>query len=90
MEDGRQYSELATGTQATIRPLLRFRDVYKWESKLTSITNKGLASLADSIADDRHLWSRAVIDGIMKKTPPEQRRTDFRGNRQLTRAAKVS
>nr|XP_054767476.1 uncharacterized protein LOC129274752 [Lytechinus pictus] len=87
MDDGRipkdiLYGELATGTRAVGRPVLRFKEVCKRDMKTSEINTTNW----EALAADRPKWRHAVKMGIQRS---EQRRVEQweekRQERQLRR-----
>ena len=89
MKDGRipkdiLYGEMATGSRAIGRPLLRYSDVCRRDLRETAIDQ----DLWEEVAADRGAWRQAVYDGLAtleeKRAEAETTRRQKRRNKALS------
>ena len=79
MKDGRipkdiLYGEMATGSRATGRPLLRYSDVCRRDLRETAIDE----DLWEKVAADRGAWRQAVYDGLATLKEPRRKPLESR------------
>ena len=84
MDDGRipkdiLYGELATGTQPTGRPTLRYKDVVKRDLKAGGIAPGGF----EAVAADRSAWKHAVQSAV--KTLEQRREQQWEEKKERRR-----